>query len=48
MRLNYSGSDTIGREIMRGQSAVQSMTNAQIILQNLGNERYHVLTAFPE
>jgi RHS repeat-associated protein len=48
LRLNYSGTDSIGKGIMRGQATVNDMSNARIILQSSGNGKYHVLTAFPE
>jgi hypothetical protein len=46
--LPYSGTDVIGRGIKKGQSVVGDRTNAKIILQALGDGKYHILTAFPE
>jgi len=47
LRLNYTGSDVIGRGVSRGAS-VGDRTNARIILQMRDNGKYHILTAFPE
>lgn len=46
--LPYSGTDVIGRGIKKGQSVVGDRTNAKIILQALGDGKYHILTAFPQ
>ncbi len=46
--LTYPGTDVIGRGIKKGQSVVGDRTSAKIILQALGNGKYHILTAFPQ
>jgi len=43
-----NGSDVIGRGIRRGESVVGDRTNARIILESVGDGKYHILTAFPE
>ena len=47
LRLPFVGTDVIGRGIRKGQSVVTDQTMARIILQALGDGRYHILTAFP-
>lgn len=47
IRLNYSGTDVIGRGATRG-AGVGNRTNARVILQMRDNGKYHILTAFPE
>jgi filamentous hemagglutinin len=48
LRLPFTGTDVIGREIRRGQAVVGDRTNARIILQAVGDGKYHMLTVFPE
>jgi len=47
LRLSYAGTEVIGRGIKKGGSAATDQTMARIILQALGDGKYHILTAFP-
>lgn len=47
LRLNYTGTDVIGRGATRGVG-VGNRTNARVILQMRDNGKYHILTAYPE
>ena len=47
LRLDYSGTDVIGRGATRG-AGVGDRTNARVILQMRENGKYHILTAYPE
>ena len=44
--LGYEGNSIIGSGIRRGQSAVSSLTNAQVVLKSNGRGGYFILTSY--
>ena len=47
LRLDYTGTDVVGRGATRG-IGVSDRTNARVIIQMRENGKYHILTAYPE
>lgn len=48
LTLPYTGAAVIGRSVVRGETVVREVTNANIILKKLPGGGYHVNTAYPK